>query len=290
MRIRFETATRLRPTLRPTSSLVRPRSSTSVAHARASSIAFRSCRAMFSIKASSRRSLSSVSRTIAGTWPSPAITAARSRRSPAISSKLPPERGRTTTGCRMPRALTDSERASRASSSNSRRGWLGLGRISSLAISLRPDSSRALVERIAARPRPIPRPPPSPFAVSATCSHLFRKLQVGHGARAARVVADDGEAVARRLAHADVAGNDGVEYDFGEVLADLTLEVLREAGEPVLHGQHHAGDGEAWVHLALDQRERVEQAGEPLEGEVLGLHGNDDPVGGYEGVHCEWSE
>src|SRR5436305_14902876 len=115
----------------------------------------------------------------------------------------------------MPRALTDSARARSASSSNSRRGWFGLGRISSVGISRRPVSSRELVERIAAKPRPMPGPggpapmpglpgPPRPFAVSATCSHLLRELQVGHGARAARVVADDREAIARGLADADV--------------------------------------------------------------------------------------
>src|SRR4051812_22511956 len=162
----------------------------------------------------------------------------------------------------MPRALTDSARASSASSSNSRRGWLGLGRISSVAISRRPVSSRALVERIAASPRPIPRPPPSPLAVSATCSHLFRKLQVGHGARAARVVADDGESVARRLAHADVAGDDGVEYEFGEVLADLPLDVLGEAGGPRLAGQHPARGGGGRGDLSPGQGERGGKGGE----------------------------
>src|SRR5690348_1831793 len=120
----------------------------------------------------------------------------------------------------MPRAFTDSASASSASSSKSRRGWLGLGRISSVGISRSPVSSRALVERIAARPRPIPRgPPPSPFAAwgSATRRHLLRELQVGHGARAAGVVADDGETVARGLADADVPRDHRIEYEFGEV-------------------------------------------------------------------------
>ena len=60
------TATRLRPTRRPTSSRVSPSSSTSAAHARASSIGLRSSRAMFSISASSSASASSRARTIAG--------------------------------------------------------------------------------------------------------------------------------------------------------------------------------------------------------------------------------
>ena len=49
-RSRFETATRLRPTRRPTSSRVSPSSSTRAAQARASSTGLRSSRAMFSIE------------------------------------------------------------------------------------------------------------------------------------------------------------------------------------------------------------------------------------------------
>src|SRR3954451_21805475 len=137
----------------------------------------------------------------------------------------------------MPRAFTDSESASSASSSNSRRGWLGFGRISSVGISRRPVSSRALVERIAARPRPIPRwAPPSPFAAgSATCSHLLGKLQIGHRAGAPRIVADDGQAVAGCFADANVARDHGVEDELGEVLTHLALDVLREPGAAVVH-------------------------------------------------------
>src|SRR4051812_19255961 len=193
----------------------------------------------------------------------------------------------------MPRALIDSARARSASSSNSLRGWFGLGRISSVGISRSPVSSRELVERIAARPRPMPRapvaapmpvlfgapaapgPPPRPFAVSATCCHLLRKLQVGHGARAARVVAYHWEAVAWGLAHTDVTRDHGVEDKLGEVLADLSFDVLSEPRAPVVHREHHAGDRQPRVHLALDQGERVEQAGEALEGEVLRLDGHD---------------
>src|SRR4051812_30365421 len=168
----------------------------------------------------------------------------------------------------MPRALTDSASAMRASSSNSRRGWFGLGRISSVGISRRPVSSRELVERIAASPRPMPRPPipaplparpvpPTPLAVSATCSHLLGELQVGHGARAARVVADYGEAIARGLPEADVARDHRVEDELGEVLPDLALDVLGKPRAPVVHGEDHAGDSQARVQLALDQRKRV---------------------------------
>ena len=97
MRTRLEIATRLRPSRRPSSSLVRPRSSTSAAQARASSTGFRSSRATFSISAVCIRVASSSSRMRAGTTSTPASRAARQRRSPAISSKRPSASGRTIT-------------------------------------------------------------------------------------------------------------------------------------------------------------------------------------------------
>src|SRR5215210_5171105 len=135
----------------------------------------------------------------------------------------------------MPRALTDSASASRASSSNSRRGWLGFGRMSSVGMSRRPVCSVALVERIAASPRPMPRPPPPrPFADSATCSHLLCEFQVCHGARASWVVADNRQAIAWRFADAHVARYHRVEDEFREVLPHLALDVLGEAGSTVV--------------------------------------------------------
>src|SRR5947207_8800356 len=104
-------------------------------------------------------------------------------------------------------------------------------------MSRRPLSSRELVERIASRPRPIPRgPPPRPFAAgSATCSHLLRELQVGHGSRAARVMAGDGKAVAGGFPDAHIPGDNRLEYELREVLADLALDVLSEPRAPVVH-------------------------------------------------------
>ena len=84
--MRFEIAERLRPSRRASSSFESPRSSTSAAHARASSTGLRSSRATFSISAVCSRSASASSRTIAGTVCTPASRAARHRRSPAISS------------------------------------------------------------------------------------------------------------------------------------------------------------------------------------------------------------
>ena len=105
-----------------------------------------------------------------------------------------------------------------------------------------------------------------------------------------RVVVDHGAAEARRLADADVARDHRVEDEIREVLANLALDVARQARAPVVHRQQHAGDRQPRVELALHQRERVEQAGEALEREVLGLDRHDHPVGRDQGVDRQRAE
>src|ERR1700733_10020611 len=146
------------------------------------------------------------------------------------------------------------------------------------------SSSRGATDRIAARPRPIP------FGRSATRGHLLGELEVGVCAGAVRVVVDNGLAKARRLPDPDVAGDDRIEHQFGEVLADLPLDILREAGSGVMHRQQHPGHSKPWIELALYERERVEQAGEALQREVLGLYRDDHPIGRYERVDSQRAE
>src|SRR3954452_4368550 len=93
-------------------------------------------------------------------------------------------------------------------------------------------------ERIAARPRPMPR------GRSATGGHLLRELEVGLRAGAVRVVMNDWPPEARRLAEPDVPRDDGVEDERGEVLADLTLHALRELRASVVHREQHPGHGQ----------------------------------------------
>ena len=52
-------------------------------------------------------------------------------------------------------------------------------------------------------------------------------------------------AEARRLAEADVARDDGVEDEPGEVLADIALDVAAQARPRIVHRHHHAGDPQA---------------------------------------------
>src|SRR5947209_1415900 len=107
-------------------------------------------------------------------------------------------------------------------------------------------SSRGTTAMIAARPRPMP------FCRSATGGDLLGQLEVGIGPGAVRVVVDHRDAEAGRLADAHVAGDDGVEDQLGEMLADLTLDVLGQARAPVVHREQHPGHGQARVELALD--------------------------------------
>src|SRR5690348_9447604 len=116
-----------------------------------------------------------------------------------------------------PRSFTDSDSASRDSSSKTRRGWRAFGAIRSTG-SLRssaPGAVPSVGARIAASPRPMPR------GRSATRGHLLGEREVGLGPGAVGVVVDDGNAVARRLAQADVARDDGVEHEGREVRTDL---------------------------------------------------------------------
>src|SRR3954468_3484984 len=190
---------------------------------------------------------------------------------------------RMTIGWSTPRARIDSASSARPAASKSLRGWRGLGAIRSTGTWRRPFS-RPPGGRMALRPRPMPR------RASGTCGDLARELEVGGGAAAGGRVARDRQAEAGGLPHPDVARDGRVEDELREVLAHLSFHVAREAGPAVVHGEDEPGDGEARVELALDERQRVEQLGEALEREVLGLDGHDDLVGGDERVDCDRPE
>ena len=54
------------------------------------------------------------------------------------------------------------------------------------------------------------------------------------------------------FADAHISRDHRVEHQVREVLADLALHVLGEAGAGVVHRQQHAGDRQARVEFALD--------------------------------------
>ena len=90
---------------------------------------------------------------------SPANWEARQRRSPAIIWYFAPVTLRTVIGWMMPNSRILVASSCRASWSNSRRGWLGLGSICAISISLRfelPSVCTSLVSIRASSPRPVP--------------------------------------------------------------------------------------------------------------------------------------
>ena len=150
---------RLRPTRAATSETESPNASTSAAYPRASSTALRSSRATFSTSASSSESRSSARRTSAGTDASPAWRAARSRRSPAMSSYVPSPRSRTTIGCSRPSAAMERASPSSASTSNARPR---LPRIRGDAVERQVDQAGPRRVGVDEREQPAPEPPRRP--------------------------------------------------------------------------------------------------------------------------------
>ena len=272
-RIRFEIATRLRPTRRPTSSLVSPRSSTSIAQARASSTGFRSSRAMFS----AARGRAAPSPRSGGPPPGSArarraarrAAGARRRRARSAPPGQRPHDDRLEHAARADRLGELGERLARRSSAAAGAGSGRSGRAGSRA---GPSSSLAPRGRIAARPRPMPaglgivRRQVRSIRLATALSHVRRPPSRARGTRREPAlcgcVLDDRDAVARRLAEPDVARDDGVEDELREVLAHLALDVLRQPRAPVVHRQDHPRDREPRVELALDQA-RACRAGRP---------------------------
>ena len=72
--------------------------------------------------------------------------------------------------------------------------------------------------------------------------------------------------------------------------SQLGLHLARKPGATVGHGEQDPRDGELWIELRLDEVDRAEELRETFEGVVLGLDGNDRPVGRGERVDRERPE
>ena len=117
------------PSLWAASSWVSPNLRISLEIPRASSNTPRSLRCRFSRRAKIADSLSEHLTIMHGTFLSPAITDARRRRSPAISSYSLWLALLTVSGCKIPFSVMDCDNDVREASSNCFRGWALLGRI-----------------------------------------------------------------------------------------------------------------------------------------------------------------
>ena len=96
--------------------------------------------------------------------------------------------------------------------------------------------------------------------------------------------------MARRLAQADVAGYDGVEYHFGEVPLELFVDLVGQTQTCVVHGEQEAFDLKTGIEPAFDDADSVEELADAFEGEIFGLYGYYHRVGGRKGIDGDESE
>src|SRR5258708_23144110 len=92
---------------------------------------------------------------------------------------------------------------------------------SSSALAFTPSAE---ADRIALRPLPIPG------IGLATRRDLLRQLEIRLGTGAVGIVVGYRQPVTRGLAHPDIAGNDRLEHQVGEMRAHFPLDVLPEPG------------------------------------------------------------
>ena len=96
---------------------------------------------------------------------------------------------------------------------------------------------------------------------------------------------ENGAAVAGGFAEADGAGDDGLENDFLEMVADFLDHGGVQVGAGVVHGHDETGEGEVGVSAGgADALHHVHKEGEAFEGVVFALDGDEEFVGGGQGV------
>src|SRR6202034_291230 len=93
-----------------------------------------------------------------------------------------------------------------------------------------------------------------------------------------------GFAIARGFSQTDVTGDRRLEQLRPKKLAQVFRDLLGQIRTLVIHGENHTLDVERRVECGLDAPQRGEQFRDALQGEILGLHGDEQPVGGYERV------
>ncbi len=125
------------------------------------------------------------------------------------------------------------------------------------------------------------------LGVGDAVDELLGQLQVGFGAAGVGIVDDGGLSVAGRFGETDVARDRGLAHEVAEEAAKLGGNGLRQVGAVVEHGEDDAFDGETAVELDPDAVDGIEQLGDAFEGEVLGLHRDENGVGRDQGVEGE---
>src|SRR6185312_996742 len=189
---------------------------------------------------------------ITGTSLRPARFAARQRRSPAMIwySRLPVFR--TTMGCMIPSRSMDCVNSMRAVGSKSRRGWLGLGIMRSIARRVTSRSAGGAVSggvfvvTVSAAGRlGMSDCSPLPSALRGWSflvigEDLFGQLDVSFRPLGAGIVKQNRFAMAGRLGKPDAARDDSAEHVFAEEFTQVSGDLFREVRPLVVHRKKNA--------------------------------------------------
>jgi len=116
------------------------------------------------------------------------------------------------------------------------------------------------------------------------------EFEVAFSATGARIIEDGRFAVAGSFGEADIAGNAGVVEELAEERLEFAGYALGEIGAVIVHGENDAFDKEAGIESLTDAFDGIEELADAFEGKILGLHGDEDRVGGDEGVEGEQVE
>src|SRR4051794_14410553 len=120
--------------------------------------------------------------------------------------------------------------------------------------------------------------------------HLLREVAVHPRCLPCRFVRENGGALDGGLCEANGLPNPRVVDEIAEVLAQDLVCLARVRDALVEHRRDDADDLDLRVQVLAHHRERVLELHETAQGEVLGLHGNDDPRRRDEGVDRQQPE
>lgn len=117
-------------------------------------------------------------------------------------------------------------------------------------------------------------------------SDFLGEVFIGEGAGGKGIVGKNGLSVAGGFPEADGAGDDRFKDLFGKVFLDLMEDLAAEVGADIKHGHEDAADGELGIDAGVAQLvDNLKDLVEAFEGEVFTLEGDDQKIGGGEGVH-----
>jgi len=113
---------------------------------------------------------------------------------------------------------------------------------------------------------------------------FFGEFDVAFGSAGLGIVEDRRFSVAGGLGEADVAGNRGFVEKIAEEGLEFAGDSLGEVGAVIIHGEGDAFDEETGIEGLANALDGIEEFADAFEGEILGLHGDEDGIGGDEGV------